>query len=169
MSFELRERHQRNEQNLGCQEPKMSSNMPHCEFDAQDLVLRLETIVPADVTRISPVVEQVMELARQMECTSGKEFEIETALREALANAIVHGCKRDPCQNVQLCVGCDQSRGMLIIVRNPGEGFDPSKLPNPTRGRNLHSSHGRGIFLITQLMDEVHFEHGGTEIRMRKQ
>jgi len=31
-----------------------------------------------------------------MECSAGKEFEIETALREALANAIVHGCKNDP-------------------------------------------------------------------------
>ena len=27
-----------------------------------------------------------------MECSQGKEFEIETALREALANAIRHGC-----------------------------------------------------------------------------
>lgn len=28
--------------------------------------------------------------------------------------------------------------------------------------------HGRGIFLISQLMDQVEFGHGGTEIRMRK-
>jgi serine/threonine-protein kinase RsbW len=148
----------------------MSHNpTPRCEFNAPDLVLRLETIVPADVTRISPTVEQVMELAREMDCTTGKEFEIETALREALANAIVHGCKQDPSRNVQLCVGCDQARGMVIIVRNPGEGFDPASIPNPTMGQNVYSTQGRGIFLINQLMDEVHFEHGGTEIHMRKQ
>ena len=145
-----------------------SDLMPRCEFDGKDLILRLETTFPADVTKISPVVEQVMDLAQEMECTTGKEFEIETALREALANAIVHGCKQDPNQKIQLCVGCDQSRGMLIIVRDPGEGFDPTSLPNPTTGQNIYATQGRGIFLINQLMDEVHFEQGGTEIHIRK-
>ena len=140
----------------------------HCEFDGADLILRLDTTFPADVTKISPIVAEVMKLAQEMECTTGKEFEIETALREALANAIVHGCKQNPSQKVQLCVGCDQSRGMLIIVRNPGKGFDPATIPNPTMGQNVYATHGRGIFLINQLMDEVHFEHGGTEIHMRK-
>jgi len=101
----------------------------------------------------------VMELAQEMDCTTGKEFEIETALREALANAIVHGCKQDPSQKIQLCVGCDQSRGMLIIVRDPGEGFDPTSLPNTT-GQNIYATQGRGIFLINQLMDVVRFEQG---------
>src|SRR5262245_11345644 len=143
--------------------------MSRCEFDAKDFVLRVETTIPAEVSKISPVVEQVMELAQEMDCTTGKEFEIETALREALANAIVHGCKRDSAQKIQLCVGCDRSRGMLIIVRNPGEGFDPSTIPNPTIAQNLYSTQGRGLYLINQLMDEVHFEQGGTEIHMRKQ
>jgi len=148
---------------------KMCGNpTPRCEFDAQDLIFRLETIIPADLGKISPVVEQVMELAREMDCTTGKEFEIETALREALANAIVHGCKQDPSQKIQLCVGCDQSRGVLIIVRNPGEGFDPASIPNPTIGQNIYATRGRGIFLINQLMDEVHYENGGTEIHMMK-
>ena len=66
------------------------------------------------------------------------------------------------------CVGIDQSRGMLIIVRNPGEGFDPTSIANPTMGQNIYSTQGRGIFLINQLMDEVRFEKGGTEIYMRK-
>jgi serine/threonine-protein kinase RsbW len=57
---------------------------------------------------------------------------------------------------------------MLIVVRNPGEGFDPDSIPNPTIGQNIYQSHGRGIFLINQLMDEVRFERGGTEIRMVK-
>ena len=33
---------------------------PRCEFEAQDLIFQLETTIPADVSRISPVVEQVM-------------------------------------------------------------------------------------------------------------
>jgi len=57
---------------------------------------------------------------------------------------------------------------MLLVVRDPGRGFDPKELPSPVRGENVFSTHGRGIYLINQLMDEVRFEKGGTEIHMIK-
>jgi serine/threonine-protein kinase RsbW len=142
------------------------SPLPQCNFDRNNLILQFESTIPADVTEISPVVEGVMALVKQMGCAAGKEFEVETALREALANAIVHGAKGDPSKKVQFCVSCDEARGMLIVVRDPGPGFDPSSLPSPTRGRELFSTHGRGIYLINQLVDEVRFEKGGTEIHM---
>jgi serine/threonine-protein kinase RsbW len=139
-----------------------------CEFKSDELILRLDLTLPADVNEIDPVVQRIMAIVSSMECGSGKDFEIETALREALANAVVHGCKGDPGQKIQVAVGCDESRGMLIIVRDPGTGFDPRSIPSPTTGQNLYRSHGRGIYLINELMDEVRFEKGGTEIWMRK-
>ena len=84
------------------------------------------------------------------------------------ANAIRHGCERDPDKKVQVCVACDDSRGMLIVVRDPGPGFNVESIPNPVEGENLFSQGGRGIFLINELMDDVSYEKGGTEIRMRK-
>jgi len=145
-----------------------SKPTPSCEFNSRELLLRLDVLVAADISAIGPLVERVMEIARDMKCAEGKEFEIEMALREALANAIVHGAKHDAAKNVQLCVACDESRGMLIVVRDPGAGFDPQSVPSPVMGQNLFSEHGRGIFLINQLMDEVRFERGGTEIHMKK-
>ncbi len=65
-------------------------------------------------------------------------------------------------------MACDESAGMLIVVRDPGPGFDPAAIASPTVGQNIYRHHGRGIYLINQLMDEVSFEKGGTEIRMRK-
>jgi serine/threonine-protein kinase RsbW len=41
-------------------------------------------------------------------------------------------------------------------------------VPNPTEGDALYNDHGRGIYMINQLMDEVKFEKNGTEIHMRK-
>jgi anti-sigma regulatory factor (Ser/Thr protein kinase) len=35
-------------------------------------------------------------------------------------------------------------------------------------GENIYSNHGRGIFLINELMDEVQFHNNGKEIHMRK-
>ena len=139
-----------------------------CEFDEEKLILRLERTMPADVGLISPVVESVMEMVRQMGCAAGQEFEVETALREALANAIRHGCGQDCSKQVQFCVACDEARGMLIVVRDPGPGFDPKSIPSPIQGQEVYSTHGRGIFLINQLMDEVRYERNGAEIVMRK-
>jgi serine/threonine-protein kinase RsbW len=142
--------------------------LQHCEFDAEDLHTRLRLEVSGSFDAITPAVERVMALAQEMECSRGKEFEIETALREALANAIRHGCAGDVRKTVELVVACDEARGMLIVVRDPGPGFDPAGIPSPTRGQNLYRHHGRGIYLINELMDEVSFGRGGTEIRMRK-
>ena len=145
-----------------------SGRLTPIEFDRNKLMIRIEVTLNADPTAVSPVVEGIMEMARRMDCAAGKEFEIETALREALANAILHGCKNDPTKRVQCCVACDEEHGLLIIVRDPGTGFDPVQVPDPLKGENVYSNHGRGIFLINQLMDEVRFERNGTEIHMRK-
>jgi serine/threonine-protein kinase RsbW len=150
------------------QESKPGDPHAPCEFESNKLKVRLDLTLPADINAITPVVEGVMKAAGEMKCAEGREFEIETALREALANAIVHGCKNDPRKQIQCWVACDESRGMLIVVRDPGPGFDPATLPSPTHGENVFSEHGRGIYLINLLMDEVRYEHGGTEIHMRK-
>jgi serine/threonine-protein kinase RsbW len=142
--------------------------MDRVEFDKDALSVRIDISLKADVNKISAVVQSILALATEMKCAEGKEMEIETALREALANAIKHGCHNDPCKNIECCVGCDEHHGMLIVVRDPGQGYDPTSIPNPTMGENIYSNHGRGIYLINELMDEVQVRNGGTEIYMRK-
>jgi anti-sigma regulatory factor (Ser/Thr protein kinase) len=56
---------------------------------------------------------------------------------------------------------------VLIIVRDTGPGLDPASILSPVMDQNLFPTSGRGIYLINQLVDEVFFEKGGTEIRMR--
>jgi len=141
---------------------------PEYDFDPQKLKLRVRVELAADRKAVDPVVEQVMQAVREMKCVNGKEDAIELALQEALANAVVHGAKEDPTKTVECLVACDDERGVLIIVRDPGEGFDPGAIPACTVGENLYSNHGRGIFLINQLMDEVKFRKNGTEIHMVK-
>ena len=143
-------------------------HFPEYDFDPQKLSLRVRISLAAERKAVDPVVEQVMQAVREMKCVNGKEDAIELALQEALANAVVHGAKEDPSKVVECVVACDQERGILIIVRDPGEGFDPGAIPTCTVGENLYSNHGRGIFLINQLMDEVKFHKNGTEIHMLK-
>jgi len=143
-------------------------HLPEYDFDPDKLNLRVRVTLAADRKSVDPVVEQVMQAVREMKCVNGKEDAIELSLQEALANAVVHGAKEDPSKTIECLVACDEQRGILIIVRDPGPGFDPSAIPSCTRGEHLYSNHGRGIFLINQLMDEVKFHKNGTEIHMVK-
>ena len=142
--------------------------LAECDFDSDKLVLKLKVTLAAERTAVDPVVQNVMEIVRQMQCAEGKEDDIELALTEALANAVVHGAKEDPNKHVECIVACDPEKGMLIMVRDPGPGFDPAAIPNCCTGENVYSNHGRGIYLINQLMDEVKFHKNGTEIHMVK-
>jgi serine/threonine-protein kinase RsbW len=144
------------------------TDVPSCNFEADKLILKLSVTLAADKTAVDPVVQGIMQVVRQMNCAAGKEGAIELALNEALANAVVHGCKADPTQIIECDVACDESRGMLIVVRDPGKGFDPATIPSPIMGENVFSNHGRGIYLINQLMDEVKFLKNGAEIHMIK-
>ena len=143
-------------------------HFPEHDFDPEKLSLRVRVTLAADRKAVDPVVAQVMEAIRDTKCVNGKADAIELSLHEALSNAVVHGAKEDPTKVVECLVACDEERGVLIIVRDPGEGFDPQGIPSCTLGENLYSNHGRGIFLINQLMDEVQFRNNGTEIHMVK-
>ena len=141
---------------------RLSGLLPACS------ACKLDVTISANPDAINGVVDGVMQIARQMKSAEGKEFEIELALREALANAIVHGCNNDPTKKVECCVACTEASDIVIVVRDPGQGFKLNEVRNPLSAENLHSDHGRGIYLINQMMDEVSFERNGAEIRMRK-
>jgi serine/threonine-protein kinase RsbW len=95
------------------------------------------------------------------------DYNLLVAIQEALANAVVHGCGNNPSETVHCHVECNDS-AIAITVRDPGPGFDVASLPDPTSMENLAEEHGRGIFLLRSLMDEVRFEEGGRLLQMRK-
>jgi len=128
---------------------------------------KLDITFPAQVDRIAGVVDKVVALARQMHGEAGKEQEIALALTEALANAVKHGSKNDPSLKVQ-CQVITQGPAMTIIVRDSGPGFDPGSVASPLESAGLNADHGRGLFMIRQLVDELRFERRGAEIYMTK-
>jgi serine/threonine-protein kinase RsbW len=101
-------------------------------------------------------------------CVFGEEESVELALREALNNAMLHGNRLDPRKlvHVRCCSEC--GKGITIVVRDQGQGFEPNAVPDPLAFENLGAEHGRGIHLMKVAMDEVSFARGGTEVHMRK-
>lgn len=128
----------------------------------------LNVSVPATATAIANVADTVAEILLGLGIPEEKQLEIGLALQEALANAVVHGCGNDPSKNVHCRLNSDSKGRVLIVVSDPGPGLDMTSLPAPLLSQNLYQGHGRGIYLIRQLMDDVRFERGGSEIRMWK-
>jgi serine/threonine-protein kinase RsbW len=129
---------------------------------------QLDLVIPGDPAVIGTVTDGVVQLLRDRLAVVGHEFEIELALQEALANAIRHGCHGDPSKSVECRVTYERTGDVLIVIRDPGPGFDVTRVPDPLEDANVLRASGRGLFLIRQLMDEVRFASGGREIRMRK-
>ena len=95
---------------------------------------------------------------------------IELAVHEAVINAITHGNKNRADKKVDVRFVVEQE-GLTVFIRDYGEGFDPSKLPDPTSSDNLLNPSGRGIFYMRSFMDEVeHTSHpdGGSLVRLKK-
>jgi serine/threonine-protein kinase RsbW len=95
---------------------------------------------------------------------------IELAVHEAVINAITHGNKSSAEKQVDVRFVTEQE-ALTVYVRDRGEGFDPSQLPDPTSADNLLNPSGRGIFYMRTFMDEVeHSIHsdGGTVVRLTK-
>jgi anti-sigma regulatory factor (Ser/Thr protein kinase) len=138
------------------------------DFQARSLVLSLDKVIPSDPSILDDAVTEIVSALDRTVCWEDIEM-IDVAMQEALANAIVHGNHCDPQKNVRISVALNLNCDVLVSVKDSGSGFDPSGLPNPITMENLLAKHGRGIFLIRQLMDEVefNFDHG-TEVRMRR-
>ena len=127
-----------------------------------------EFSIPADVEQIVAVEDQALQRIGAVGYDGDECFAIGTAFREALANAIVHGCNSDATKIVDGTVDCSTDGTVCIVVRDPGEGFDPDKVPDPLHQDNITSDHGRGVYLIRELMDEVQFSDGGRKVQMKK-
>ena len=130
--------------------------------------VELRQSLPSQIAIISPFVDQLMHFIARFRNPDGSELDLETALHEALANAIVHGNREDPRKLVWVVCRCTTDGEVSLMVQDEGQGFDTATVLDPTTPENRLLPHGRGIYLMKTLMDEVCFEQGGALVFMRK-
>lgn len=141
---------------------KLSSLIPYCS------TCQLNLTLPADFSAAGRIVDGVTAVLREKQWPEDDVMAVELSLQEAMTNAIRHGCLNDQTKHVQCCVTVDSSGEVVIVVRDPGRGFDVATVPNPLASENLFKTSGRGVFLINGLMDQVDYADGGREVQMRK-
>lgn len=126
---------------------------------------RLEFVIPSDFCECREVQAQILEEVSRCHYDPEAAFAIKLALEEALINAIKHGNHSDRAKTVSV-VALITPRQTVITVEDQGNGFDRSRVPDPTADANLERLHGRGILLMEAYMDRVQFSHGGRRVRM---
>ena len=90
---------------------------------------------------------------------------IQTALSEAVMNAVDHGNKREKEKSVYINA-CRYERYFTFLVEDEGEGFDYNQVENPTRKENRLKEGGRGIFIMNLLAEDVDFEKDGRMVKL---
>ncbi|MBV8476850.1 MAG: ATP-binding protein [Acidobacteria bacterium] len=133
-----------------------------------DVFNLLDMLMPGDTQLISGVTDAVAAALVRLNVPEEKRQEIALAVQEALVNAVVHGCKNDHSKEVRCRLQHDPQGRIVVVITDPGRGFRLEDIADPKNDENLYADHGRGVYLIRQLMDEVHFENGGNQIRMWK-
>jgi anti-sigma regulatory factor (Ser/Thr protein kinase) len=130
--------------------------------------IELRQSLPSKVAAVSLFAVQIMRFILKFRGADGSEIDIQMALREALANAVIHGNGENSYKRVYVDCRCYRDGEVSITVRDEGQGFNGEEVASPTTPENLLFTHVRGIYLMKRLMDEVSFEDGGSGVRMRK-
>lgn len=87
-------------------------------------------------------------------------------LTEAVNNAIIHGNSNDESKTVKIKLQRNDNY-LAVSVSDEGGGFDYQDVPDPTAPENLLQVGGRGVFLMRQLSDGIHFHNNGATVEMR--
>lgn len=112
-----------------------------------------------ELERLEPFIDELKQWAGFNEENAGR---IMLALSEIVNNAIMHGNKENPDKQVVVVTTLDSNSSVLTIsVEDEGEGFDPDQIPDPLKEKNLLNERGRGVYLVKQYADILHFSKGG--------
>jgi serine/threonine-protein kinase RsbW len=126
--------------------------------------------ISSKIEAIDEAVQKATVFAGEAGFTDDALFGIDMAVREALANAVKHGNKLDESKAVEITL-VSRDSGLEISIRDFGEGFDVSEVPDPTNPENLLKASGRGILFMHNFVDRVEWERaasGGMIVKMTK-
>jgi len=112
--------------------------------------------IESDPNNLIIVEEFVNYCSVELNINKEKISSLLLAVTEAVTNAIIHANKNDKSKLVKISVE-RKNQQLIITVKDQGNGFDPSKVPDPTIPENLLKDSGRGVYLMRFYTDELKF------------
>ncbi len=119
----------------------------------------------SEIKNINIVEKLIDDLSVQFDLHNDIYGKLLLAVVEGVNNAIVHGNKLSKDKIVTVEYMIDDEKVEFTII-DQGTGFDYTNIPDPTKPENLEKTHGRGIFLMHHLADEIEFEEEGRIVKM---
>lgn len=130
----------------------------------EGIVQRFE--LQSKLESLSQIEKFVDNLCEQYAICEDDYGNILIAITEAVNNAITHG-NRLNCDKIVSLNILGNPQEIEFVVEDEGEGFDYTKVPDPTLPENINKLSGRGIFLMRNLADDISFENEGRKIKLK--
>lgn len=128
--------------------------------------MRKDLNIVSEIVNIRVVENTIDEISVELKISSDDYGKILVATLEAVNNAIIHGNKIDKSKSVK--IGFEYKlENLTVTVADEGPGFTPENVPDPTSPENIENLHGRGVFLMRNLCDQISFNELGNEVKMK--
>lgn len=121
----------------------------------------------ADYSNIDIFCSKAEELMKELELEH-HIFQVQLLLREALTNAVKHGCGMNPDKIIKSRLEITENE-FIIKVMDPGPGFNwKTRESSGFHEGSLNAESGRGLVILEKYADEYNFNEKGNEIIIRK-
>ncbi len=122
-------------------------------------------ILKSEIQNINIIEKLIDDLSAQYNIHSDVYGKLLLAVVEGVNNAIVHGNKLEKDKEVYVEYSISDKE-IEFLITDSGPGFDYKNLPDPTKPENIERTHGRGIFLMNHLADELEFTDPGNQVKL---
>jgi phosphoserine phosphatase RsbU/P len=114
---------------------------------------------PGVYASLPEIADFVRDSVKEIGFNSVDLFSLETAVDEAVSNIIEHAYQGEGKGEIT-CTVEPLSNAVKIILEDHGQSFDPSCVPIPDITADLDDrmDHGLGVYMMCQLLDDIHFE-----------
>ena len=149
-----------------------------------------EFVLENDMDLIEPLIEMIQEIIASLEIFDQRcQVQLGVALENALTNAMFRGnlgmsreaypvlsrsivesrAKEEPyCNRKVHFHALVTPEKVEFKIRDEGEGFETSNLPEASDPESFRDGIGRGLVLIQAFMDDVNFSDSGRQLEMAK-
>lgn len=122
-------------------------------------------VIKSEIQNINLVERLIDDISVKYQIHSDVYGKLLLAVVEGVNNAIVHGNKLVKDKDVVVEYNVSD-KSIEFLISDCGKGFDYKNLPDPTKPENIERTHGRGIFLMNHLADELEFNEPGNQVKM---
>ena len=112
----------------------------------------------ADLAQLATIREFLDQVGHGLGLDDREIYDLQLAVDEACSNVVKHGYAGQGGE-IEITMEREENR-VRVTVRDWGKSFDPQAVPAPDVTASLAQRRlgGLGLFLIHQVMDDVHFE-----------